>query len=66
METRATRRGLGTGKTAKQTSKLPNKLLQGFYKGTRQIEFSDAFKTKIASCPVRAAKMLLNRAAAAS
>ena len=42
----AKRRGLGTTKTAKQLSK----------QGTRQIEFSDAFKTKIGSCPVPASK----------
>ena len=37
--------GLGPGKRAKQFSKQI----------TRQIEFSDAFKTKIGSCPVQAA-----------
>ena len=45
-------RGLGTGKTAKQTSKFQN------YVTTRQIEFSDAFKTKIGSCHNNLAKSL--------
>ena len=45
----ATQQGLGTGKRAKQFSKQI----------TRQIEFSDAFKTKIGSCPVQAANNFL-------
>ena len=37
----------------KQPNKLPN--FQTSKQITHQIEFSDAFKTKIGSCPVRAA-----------
>ena len=44
----------------KQPNKLPN--FQTSKQITHQIEFSDAFKTKIGSCPVRAANIQQRRA----